>query len=478
MTDAQPLAKILAVDLDGTLIKSDMLHETFWDAASKDWGSAIGAVRTIVRGQAALKQELAQASDVDVTTLPYNAIVINYIKAWKANGGRVLLVTATDQSIANKIAEHLGLFDAVHGSDGTRNLKGPNKAEFLAKTFGVGGFAYMGDVDADLHVWRVANRAISVNAPNNLRARIEALGVEVEHLGPAARARKPYVKALRPHQWIKNVLVLAPMLLAHNWELASFITALWGFVAFCLTASAVYVINDLLDLKADREHPRKRFRPFAAGAAPIRQGSAIAASLLIASTIISLIVGPAFLLVLLVYFATTTAYSFYFKRRIIIDICVLAGLYTIRILAGSIAVSAPISLWLLAFSMFFFFALAAIKRQAELIVSAKAGKLSPTGRGYHTSDLEVISQMAIASGYVSVLVLALYVNFLTTLSLYAHPSILWGTCLILLFWVSWVAILTHRGEMHDDPIVFAVKDRVSQLCAGLMLCCTIGGVLL
>lgn len=459
----------LAVDLDGTLLNSDMLLESFWNAVSQDWRSGIGAVRALQQGKAALKQQLAQASDVDVTTLPYNKDVLEYISAWKDRGGKVALVTATDQSIADAIAAHLGLFDDVHGSNGDTNLKGENKAAFLVETYSADGFAYMGDTDADLPVWAAASEIVTVNAPKALRAKAESLGKTITHLGTAARDIKPYLKAVRPHQWVKNVLVFVPIFLAHQMDLVTLFMGLMGFIAFSLTASSVYVINDLLDLDADRVHPRKCKRPFAAGTVPIQHGTGMAAGLLGAGAVLSLLVGPVFLLVLALYFAATTGYSLYFKRRMVIDICVLSGLYTMRIIAGGVAAGVAISVWLLAFSVFFFFALAAIKRQAELVDNAKAGKLAPSGRGYRVDDLAIVSQMSIASGYVSVMVLALYINSPAVSLLYANPPVLWGICLVLLFWLSWIAMVTHRGEMHDDPIVYAVKDRISRICGFLII---------
>lgn len=469
MTEITNKTMILAVDLDGTLLNSDMLLETFWNAASKDWGSAIGAVRSLSKGKAALKAELTRASDVDVSTLPYNADVLDYIANWKADGGKVALVTATNQSLADQIANHLGVFDAVHGSSDTTNLKGPNKAAFLVETYGDTGFAYIGDTDADLPVWQAARQIVTVNAPKALRTKAVALGKDITHLGQDAPDIKPYIKALRPHQWVKNVLVFVPILLAHQLDVATLFLGIMAFIAFSLTASSVYVINDLLDLAADRAHPRKCKRPFAAGTVPIRHGTRMAARLLAAGAVLSLLVAPEFLLVLALYFAATTGYSFYFKRRTVIDICVLSGLYTMRIIAGGVAAGVVISVWLLAFSVFFFFALAAIKRQAELVDNSKAGKLAPSGRGYRVDDLAIVSQMSIASGYVSVMVLALYINSPTVSLLYANPQVLWGICLVLLFWISWIAMVTHRGEMHDDPIVYAVKDRISRVCGFLII---------
>jgi len=468
---------VLAVDLDGTLIKSDMLYESFWSAASKDWRSALAAVKALSGGKAALKRALAGASEVVVETLPYNDEVIEYIRAWRTAGGKTALVTASDQGLANRVAAHLNLFDEVHGSDGTNNLKGNNKAAFLASQYGAKAYAYMGDHEADLLVWAGAGRAITVNASADLRAKAVGLGVEVEHLGTDETDYRPYLKALRPHQWLKNILVFLPMLLGHQLNFAAFFTSFLAFCAFSLVASSVYVLNDLLDLAADRAHPRKCKRPFASGTLPIAHGTGLAGGLFAAGFVLSLVISPLFLFVMLCYYTMTTGYSLYFKRRMVIDICVLAGLYTMRIIAGGVASSVPLSVWLLAFSVFLFFSLAAVKRQAELVDTAKAGKLSTSGRGYHVDDLSIISQMALASGYVSVLVLALYMTSPQVSLLYSNPSVLWGICLVLLFWVSWIVMTTHRGEMHDDPIVFAVKDRISRICGLLAVGFAIGGAL-
>ena len=251
-----------------------------------------------------------------------------------------------------------------------------------------------------------------------------------------------------------------------------------AFVAFSLIASSVYVLNDLLDLSADRSHPRKRKRPFAAGAIPIAHGTGMAAGLLLTGLLISALLGSQFLLVMLGYFALTTGYSLYLKRRLVVDICALAVLYTIRILAGAAATDLPVSVWLLAFSVFIFFSLAAVKRQAELVDGIASGKVTAHGRGYHVDDLSLVESMATSAGYVAVLVLALYVNSNAVSELYTAPQLLWGICLILLFWVSRMVMVTHRGRMHDDPVVFAIKDPVSRSCVILMAALGIAGTLL
>lgn len=468
---------VLVVDLDGTLLRSDMLFECFWSAFGSNWLTPFSSIAALSHGKAALKQHLADKAEIAVDTLPYDTEVIAYIEAWRSKGGRTALVTASDQTLAQSIAEHLGLFDEVHGSKGDRNLKGKQKAEFLLEHFGKDCFSYMGDSVADIPVWSNASKAITVNASDVLRAKADAVAKDVEHLTTATKSVNPYLKALRPHQWLKNVLVFLPMLAAHQLDGATFLNSLLAFVSFSLIASSVYVLNDLLDLRADRAHPRKCRRPFASGSIPLAHGTWMGAGLVLSGAGIAFVLGPQFFFVMLVYYLLTVAYSLYLKRWIVIDICVLAGLYTLRIVAGSVATGIPLSVWLLAFSIFFFFSLASVKRQAELVDSVERGKLGASGRGYHIDDLPIISMMAIASGYVSVLVMALYVNSPDVLELYPTPFVLWGICGVLLFWITRTIMLAHRGQMHDDPLVYAAKDRISQICFLVILILATAGKL-
>ena len=470
--------KVLAVDLDGTLLRSDMLFESFWSATGADWRTPFHAVSAMSNGRAALKRVLAKRSRVEVKTLPYDPDVIAYIEKWRADGGKAVLVTATDDEIAQEIAAHLGIFDGAQGSDGARNLKGDEKAAYLTEAFGVGGYAYMGDSDADLPVWRSAERAITVNLSDGLRAKADGLDTPVEHLTTAKPKLKDYLKAIRVHQWLKNLLVFLPMFAAHQVDAITFGQSLLAFVVFSMIASSIYVLNDLLDLRADRAHPRKRERPFAAGAIPIAQATYLIAALMSLGMILSLFLGWQFFAVMLIYFIATTAYSLWLKRKMIVDIGTLAGLYTIRIVAGAAATGIPLSMWLLAFSVFFFFSLATVKRQAELTDGAARGKLKASGRGYLVDDLPVLVMMAVASGYVSILVLALYIQSPFVTKLYATPKVLGAICGILLYWLSRVILLTHRGQMHDDPVVFAAKDRVSQICVVAIVIVAAGGTLL
>ncbi len=459
-----PQDKVLAVDLDGTLLRSDLLYESLWAGLSQDVLGTGAAVLSNVESRAGLKRRLAEQVAPDVTRLPYNEDVLAYIGRWRAEGGRVVLVTASDQILADRIAAHLDLFDEVHGSDGVSNLKGAAKAAFLKEQYGQNGFAYIGDAAADLPVWSTADRIVTTNASQSLRTQTEALGPPVEHLSPPSAVLWPWMRALRVHQWLKNVLIFIPMLASHAFTWTAFFQSLGAFIAFSLVASSVYLMNDLLDLNADRSHPRKHRRALASGEIDIRHATLMVPGLLVAGLLVAVFLGFYFLAAVVVYYTVTTAYSLHLKRRTIIDILVLAMLYSLRILAGGAATGITPSVWLMAFAIFFFFSLAAVKRQAELVDMAEYEGLDTRRRGYYREDLLLVAMMAISSGYLSVLVLALYVRTPFVGQLYGYPPILLGICLVLLYWVSRVIMVTHRGQMHDDPLVFAVRDRVSQIC--------------
>lgn len=469
MRDEADKGRILVVDLDGTLIRSDLLMESFWAGLARDWRTPFHALSALRGGRAALKQRMAASATLRPELLPYHDAVLSYVTDWRANGGRTALVSAADQSLAETVATHLGVFDEVHGSDGTTNLKGPAKAAFLTNRFGAEGFDYIGDSAADIPVWQAAKRAITVGASTSLRATLAQSGREITHLAPPPGYREPFLQALRPHQWFKNVLVFFPLVASHSFTADAFLQSLLAFVAFALVASGVYVLNDLLDLTPDRAHPRKRNRPFASGRLPIIHGMWMSPALLLSGLLVAAFLGREFIFVMLGYTLLTTAYSLWLKRQTLIDILVLAGLYTLRIVAGAVATGVSLSVWLLAFSMFLFLALAAVKRQAELVDTCERGLTNASGRGYQTTDLPLIAGMAIASGYVAVLVLALYLNSPEVADQYGQPALLWGVCLVLIYWFSRVVMFAHRGQMHDDPVVFATKDRVSRISMLLVI---------
>jgi len=452
----------LVVDLDGTLIYSDMLHESALKLLGGRPLAVVSIPLWLMRGKAWLKQRLATDFNPAADSLPYNLPFLNWLRAQQAAGRRLVLCTASDQKIAREIAGNLGIFDEVMASDGQTNLAGTHKASALIERFGKHGFDYAGNAKTDLAVWRSARRAIVVNASSQLASQAQMV-CEVEHHMPSDHpVYAAWWKALRSHQWLKNSLLFVPMVAAH--QLAA--EGLWvqlalAFVAFSLCASSVYILNDLTDLESDRQHPRKRLRPFASGVLPVWKGVALVPLLLLAATGLALAVGKAFGGWLALYFVVTCCYSWGLKRLTLVDCLTLAMLYTLRIVAGAAAAGLALSFWLLAFSVFLFMSLAFVKRYAELSLSGGAGSDRIPGRGYVPADAPLVQTMGISSGYAAVLVLALYLNSEAVLKLYHSPELIWGAVPVMLFWVSWVWMQAHRGRMHDDPLVFAVKDPAS-----------------
>jgi 4-hydroxybenzoate polyprenyltransferase/phosphoserine phosphatase len=459
----------LVLDLDGTTVLTDTLVETALRSLADSPRALIAMVSQAFGPRAAFKRAMATAHPIDPATLIYNEAVLDLARTAKAEGRPVFLVTAADQSVADRVADHLGIFTGVFASDGKTNLKAEAKADFLTGRFGAKKFDYAGDAEADRPVWRQARRAIVVNATAALLARVRAECAEVQVLGaPATQVQRwrLVARAMRVHQWAKNVLLFAPVLAAHRAQAPLLLQGAVGFLAFSLCASSVYVLNDLVDLPHDRAHPTKRLRPFASGALNLAKAPALMGGLLAAAVLLGLLLPPAFLLILAGYYACTLAYSFVLKRRLVWDVIMLAALYTIRVFAGGAATNIPVSPWLLAFAMFLFLCLAIVKRLTELTQFVRAGggpKLQ--GRGYVPEDLDMLRSLAAASGYMSVLVMALYVNGNEVLPLYRHPVALWALCPILLLWISRVLMLANRGLMNDDPVVFALRDKVS-LVAG------------
>jgi 4-hydroxybenzoate polyprenyltransferase len=449
------------VDLDGTLLNSDILYESVLALLARNPLYLFMLPLWLLRGKAALKRELASRVTLPAETLPYNAQVLETLRNTPLRPR--VLCTASDQLLVTPIAEHLGLFEQVIASDGQRNLSGSNKAVALVEQFGPRGFQYMGNGQIDLAVWEQASGAWVVNNGTRLAAQAAQRTEVLAHWPSPPRARA-WLKALRLHQWLKNLLVFVPLLTAHRFlDPASVVQSVVALIAFGLCASGVYVLNDLLDLTPDRQHPRKRNRPFAAGRLPLLHGFFAAPVLTLCGLALSLACNVQFTLVLLAYYVMTLAYSLKLKRIVMIDVVLLAALYTVRIIGGTMAIEAEFSFWLLAFSMFIFLSLALLKRYTELHGVLTSGKSKASGRGYSVEDLTLLQSLGAAAGYIAVLVMALYINSPESVELYRHPKLLWMICPILLYWVSRVWVVAHRGDMHDDPIVFAATDRGSQI---------------
>jgi 4-hydroxybenzoate polyprenyltransferase len=426
----------------------------------------------LVQGKATLKQQLAGHSEFDPQFLPYNPSILSLIENARKQGQPVVLATASHQTIAHHIANHLGCFDEVIASNGEVNLSGKHKAEALCERFGLHGFDYAGNSNDDLPVWQNARKAIVVNASSSTLARAELEGNVSQNIPGNRTSLKHWLRAIRPHQWSKNALLLLPLMASHHFNQGADIAlALIGILLFSLCASSAYLLNDLLDLPDDRQHSSKRNRPLAAGqiqALPAAVLSVLLAIIPLASALFWL--PTAFSLTLVSYYTLTLAYSFWLKRQMALDVITLSMLYTLRIIAGAFVIQVPLTFWILTFSMFLFLSLALMKRFTELRQAREKGQTSKAGgRGYYPDDLEMVASMGVSSGFLSVLILALYIQDQTTTLAYHHPQILWLACPVMLFWITRVWFLTHRGEMQDDPVLFAVKDKTSLVTVLLML---------
>ena len=459
-------SKVIAVDLDGTLTLTDTFHESVLALARNKPLMLFMLPFWLAKGVAYLKLKVAENSMLDVTTLPYNLTFIDWLKEQKTSGKTLMLCTAANKLVARNVCRHFDLFDDFIASDEYTNLKSTNKRKALEDKYGEYGYDYAGNSCADLEVWAGAAQAIVVNASATVLTKASKVASVSKTFSSENPSLSDWLKALRVYQWLKNLLLFVPLLAAIQFgNFQSLATLSLAFISFSLCASSVYIINDLLDLESDRHHPRKKNRPFSSAKLPISLGVVIALILIGSSFTLGAIVGENFLLILFLYFLITIAYSLVLKRLILIDCLTLSTLYTVRVIAGAKAVSVSLSFWLLTFSMFIFLSLALLKRYGELNVKKQEGKISVHGRGYIVSDALLLQTLGVSSGYISALVIALYVQSKDTVSLYIQPSAILLVIPILLFWVSWVWLKAERGEMDDDPIVFAAKDKASLVVA-------------
>ncbi len=433
--DAPPLV----IDLDGTLLRSDLLIESGLAFVRAHPAHAIAPLAWLLYGKASLKARLANETRLDVSHLPYDQRVLKLIAEERAKGRQIVLATASHKTYAEKIAAHLAVFDRVLATDEDINLSAQAKRDCLVAEYGDRGFDYAGNSRADLPVWRAARQAYVVNSAATVERSARALGNVVSIFGDEGPKVQLWVRALRLHQWTKNLLLFVPLLASHRLgEIDLLFSGCIAFLLFGCCASGVYILNDLLDLAEDRRHPRKKFRPFASGALPIN-AAVVAFPLLLALAFggASVFMAWEFTAILGIYYLVTLAYSLRLKRLVIIDVITLAMLYAIRIIAGTYAFDISLTFWMLAFSLFMFLSLALVKRYAELKDSKDKGSSEPSGgRGYYPDDLELISSLGTSSGFIAVLVLALYIQDEATVSLYRYPQLIWLACPLLLFWIS------------------------------------------
>lgn len=462
------LKKNLYIDLDGTLTPTD----TLWESALLHWKRNVFAPMLwffwLLKGKSFLKKKLSEIAIPDVSVLPFNEKVIEIIRAHKESGGTVILATAANLSIAEAVAKHHGFFDRVLASNETHNLSRKNKAEELFRDSD-GEFDYLGNSKDDIDVWAKSGRALLV-APHSFKSRLPT-GINIAlHIEQKSNVIKSLAKALRVYQWVKNLLLFVPLILAHRVsDSTALLNGILAFICYSLCASSVYVLNDLLDIESDRHHVRKRKRPFASADLPIPLGIVLIPILLSFSFGLAIALLPTgFVLALLSYLIVTMLYSFGLKKVPVLDVIILAGLYTFRVLSGGIAMAIPISPWLLMLSIFLFLSLAFVKRYAEIVVLENSEKQGAKGRGYHVGDKSILGMTGVSSGMLSVLVFVLYLRSAEVLSLYTNTHLLWLVPPLFLYWIAHVWFIANRGEMHDDPILFASKDLPSYLVFGLI----------
>ncbi|MFC6489345.1 UbiA family prenyltransferase [Nitratireductor sp. GCM10026969] len=463
---SERVAVPLAVDLDGTLIATDLLWESLFLLIRRNPLWLFLIPWWLWQGRARLKCAIAERVELDPAALPYRAALVERLREERAAGRQIVLATAAPRRLAEKIAAHLGFFDLVICTDPGCNMASGIKRKALTELFGDGGFDYAGNGRADIAVFDSARRAIVV-APDR-----HAAGWYGKHGGELIAAPKVSLKVLvrmlRVHQWVKNALIFVPVVLAHQYlNAALLVDSLLAFIAFSAAASAIYILNDFFDLANDRRHPTKRDRPFASGVLSIPFGLCAMGLLLAVAAVTALFLPAVFSAVLALYLVATTSYSIAVKRMLLLDVLMLAGLYTVRILAGCAATGIAVSFWLLAFSTFFFLSLALVKRYVELRSTTLPTGERIAGRGYRTEDQEIIAQAGLASAFSSALVLALYIQSDSIADLYAHPWLVWPLSPIVLYLTMRIWILARRDEMHDDPIVFIIRDWRSQLVSGI-----------
>jgi 4-hydroxybenzoate polyprenyltransferase len=459
----------LIVDLDGTLTPTDTLIESVILLVKQSPLNLLRLPFWLLKGRVRFKDEVASHTSISTEHLPYRESFLAYLRGEKEKGRRIILATAAHKSIAEGISAHLGLFDEVLATDAGRNLKGPAKLEAIQERVG-GEFVYAGDSHADIPIWKAAKGAVLVGVSSGMAESIRR-DVPIEQEFPKESIGLAiWLRALRVHQWLKNLLLFVPMLTAFSFmEIGKLATMAVAFLAFSFAASATYILNDLWDLESDRIHPRKRLRPFASAKIPILYGLAVAGSALVLACVMAFAVSKAFFLMLLLYLVLTSAYSWMLKEYVLIDVLMLSLLYTLRILAGSVAIGIATSSWLLAFSVFMFLSLALVKRCSELVSLDQIGEEATRGRDYRVTDLVVLWPLGVGAALSAVVVFGLFISAPETQARYAMPHLLWLVAIGLIYWLARLWIKTSRGEMHDDPVIYAIKDYGSRITILAML---------
>lgn len=465
----------LAINLEGALVRTDLLVESLCVLLKTKPLTALLVPFWLLKGKAWLKAQIAKHTHLSPRRLPVNPELMAYLDSIRGQR-EIVLATASNEKFASPICQHFG-FDSFIASTDSVNLQGENKLKKLEDLYGKQGFDYAGDSATDTSIWQSARKCILVNSDGRARRRNWPSQKFDKVFDHSSSSVIDYFKGMRVYQWIKNLLIFVPLLVAHKFDSseALFHTVL-AFFAFSLCASSVYILNDLFDLPDDRLHPNKKNRPIASGRLPIKHALFMIPLLLIAAFSIALILPWQLGAVLAIYYTLTLFYSLYLKSVALLDVQILATFYTLRLIAGAAVIEVTPSFWLLAFSMSIFLSLAIAKRYTGLLVRQNAGQKPASRRGYEISDLPILQSFGIASGYISVLILALYVNSIETLQLYSHPMILWLLCPTVLYWIGRLWVYVHRGRMHDDPLIFALTDRTSIVIVIIMVLTTYAAI--
>ena len=457
-------SNLIFVDLDGTLIRTDLFVESALVFLKENPLNLFRLLRWLAKGRSVAKTMLARRIHVDARSLPYERELIEYLEARRAQGARVVLATASHRSYARKVARHLGIFDDVIATSARRNRKGSTKLRAIERWAQDEPFAYAGDSNADRPIWNAAAANIHVNSSRSDVAQSASRKKLELSIRSRSSIMKSFVAGMRMHQYAKNGLIVVPLFTSHSYgELSSLVAVVWAVVCFSLCASGVYFLNDLMDLSADRQHATKSSRPLASGALPLQAGIAGAILLPVIALATAYAMLPVtFVYVLATYYVITTAYSLFLKSVVTADVMTLAVLYTLRVIAGGAAIGIVLSSWLLAFSVFIFTGLAFLKRYIEIsALSELHGRAK--GRGYFFEDREALFVLGSINSVVSVLVLSLYISSSDVSIYYDNPQILWLLCLLMLYWSNRLWIEARRGNINEDPVVFAIKDTVSRV---------------
>ena len=465
MPQVPPLS-VLVCDLDDTLIKTDILFESVLKLVRTKPMKALLLPLWFARSKAYAKHQILKYAPIDPATLPYRDEVLRYLRDRRAQGSKVILASASSHQIVQEIADHCQCFDEAQGSSPTQNLKSKAKLAWINQNF-PGPFEYIGDSAADLAIWQKSAHAVMVNPSARTTRKVKSFGIASTTIDDRAPRAKLILKQMRIHQWVKNALIAVPMIAAHSMQsIDTWLQVITGIASFSLIASMVYVLNDMLDVENDRRHPTKKNRPFAAGNLPLKSGFTLAPILGAGSFLLAWTLGPKFVSVIAIYFALNMLYSTRFKETIMLDVVILASFYMLRLMAGSEATGIPISHWLMSFSTFFFLGLAMVKRYTELLRIVGKSQRALHGRGYSGEDKIPVLVMGITCSLMSILILSLYFASPEIRALYSVHLRLWTLAPLMLFWNGRIWLMTNRGQIDDDPVVFAVKDKISWLVLG------------